>query len=218
MQYFWHWAIKPLFTHCNVQSTMEIGSRDGGMISRLAAAFPEMKLNVLDPCYDYDLESKFKDFDMVTVHKGTSLEVLPAIKEKFDVIFIDGDHNYYTVNNELRLIEEGQLLNPGGMLIFHDIQGPWAREDYYYKPEVIPDEARAESAKHGVFTAVEEFTREVKPDWVWFSWNAQHGLGCLSDPSAGLGEASFKMKKMLWLRYRWKKRILRALGLWKDKP
>ena len=59
-----------------------------------------------------------------------------------DAIIIDGDHNYWTLSEELRLIDERA---PGGelpLLLFHDVGWPHARRDTYYAPERIPEEHR----------------------------------------------------------------------------
>ena len=55
--------------------------------------------------------------------RATSLEALPAIALP-DAVIIDGDHNYYTVSEELRIIGERA---PGAelpLLLFHDVCWP----------------------------------------------------------------------------------------------
>ena len=80
---------------------------------------------------------------------------------------IDGDHNYFTVFNELMLIAQGGLLARGGMILFHDVGEPWAFKDMYYEPERIPDAAKSPFGPHGVLTAVEAFRRLFPTNWVW---------------------------------------------------
>ncbi len=69
-------------------------------------------------------------------------------------MFLDGDHNWYTVFHELRLIEEhcqrNERLFP--LVLLHDLGWPYGRRDLYYNPETIPAEyrqpyARAPSAR-----------------------------------------------------------------------
>jgi Methyltransferase domain len=67
-----------------------------------------------------------------------------------DVVVIDGDHNYYTVSEELRLIAEqadGELLP---LLIFHDVRWPHARRDHYFAPQLIPAEQRQRTVNGGL--------------------------------------------------------------------
>ena len=53
-------------------------------------------------------------------------------------MILDGDHNYYTLSEELRLIAERASGARLPLLIFHDIGWPLARRDAYYAPERIP--------------------------------------------------------------------------------
>ena len=73
-----------------------------------------------------------------------SLEVLPAL-ERCDVYFLDGDHNYHTVRNELELIRSTSARRPepsAAPIIFaHDVSWPFARRDMYHRPAAIPPEA-----------------------------------------------------------------------------
>ena len=60
-----------------------------------------------------------------------------------DAWFIDGDHNWYTVFNELKLIHRVHRDAGSPMLVFlHDVGWPCARRDLYYAPERIPVEFR----------------------------------------------------------------------------
>ena len=96
---------------------------------------------VIDPCLDCDLAQKFSGNPNVSVKKGTSLEILPHLDGAFDCILIDGDHNWYTVYEELKTISSRSLLRPGGIIFFHDVEWPWGRRDMYYQPELIPGTA-----------------------------------------------------------------------------
>jgi len=55
----------------------------------------------------------------VQFHSSDSTEYLKNCKEKFDIIFIDGDHSYEGVKKDY--INSLPLLNNGGYIIFHDI-------------------------------------------------------------------------------------------------
>jgi hypothetical protein len=70
----------------------------------------------------------------------------------FDAWFVDGDHNYYTVFNELRAIDDIQRRAGKPILAFlHDVSWPCARRDFYYAPERIPAGWRhPHSFDHGV--------------------------------------------------------------------
>lgn len=65
---------------------------------------------------------------------------------------IDGDHNWYTVFHELRLLEESArragMLFP--LVLLHDVEWPYARRDMYYEPSRIPDAFRHPFASSGM--------------------------------------------------------------------
>ena len=71
------------------------------------------------------------EHDGLELIRETSLRALATI-ELPDVVIVDGDHNYYTVSEELRLIGD----RGGGaelpLLLFHDVSWPHARRDDYF--------------------------------------------------------------------------------------
>jgi hypothetical protein len=68
-----------------------------------------------------------------------------------EIYVVDGDHNHYTVLNELELIAAGAR-DAGGrfpLVICHDVGWPHARRDSYYAPERIPERERQPYADGG---------------------------------------------------------------------
>jgi hypothetical protein len=64
-------------------------------------------------------------------------------------VIIDGDHNYYTVIQELRLIAQRAVDGALPLLICHDVCWPHARRDAYYAPQTIPEDQRQETVEGG---------------------------------------------------------------------
>jgi hypothetical protein len=213
MQYFWDWAVLPLLRDRGVKQVLEIGASQGGNTVRILRGLAGVRVTVVDPCLDADLVARFKDEPAVTVWGGRSLEVLPFLQGPYDAILIDGDHNYYTVCNELRLIADRGMLSPGGIILFHDVGEPYARRDFYYEPERIPDQAKAADKPHGVLTAIEKFREESPHHWIWLEWGAEHGLGCLCDPRSRWDRYALWAKTCYWRNIRWRNRLLRLTGL-----
>ena len=208
MQRFVKTFIVPLLGGKRWRSVCEIGASLGDGTG-IMASIPQVKVTVIDPCFDCDLGEKFAGNPLVTVRKGTSLEILPQLREPFDCILIDGDHNWYTVYQELQTIAGRKLLRPGGIVFFHDVEWPWGRRDMYYQPEVIPPEyvhdwklkgiARGKSeaseeiptlaylkkasheggARNGVLTAIEDFLKENRGQYRFFVVHAGVGLGVM---------------------------------------
>lgn len=70
-----------------------------------------------------------------------------------DVWFVDGDHNWYVVYNELLQIQQLAKQYDKPLLVFmHDVGWPCARRDMYYDPSRIPAEYRQPyaSAEEGI--------------------------------------------------------------------
>ena len=94
---------------------------------------------------------------------GNSLNVLPKMVEqgmKFDVIVLDGDHNYHTVSSELRHVTT--LVNQNGAIIIDDYDGRWSERDLWYADRLgyegnTETTKKVETDKHGVKPAVDEW-------------------------------------------------------------
>jgi hypothetical protein len=134
--------IFPCLDAASVGSVVEVGSYKGdftrdllewaeGSGARITAVEPEPPVEMLEVC------AAHPELELV---RETSHDALARIPLP-DAVVLDGDHNYYTLSEELRLIDEraaGEL----PLMLFHDVCWPHARRDSYYAPERIPEEAR----------------------------------------------------------------------------
>jgi SAM-dependent methyltransferase len=200
--------VVPLLDGKRWRTVCEIGASLGEGTDMLASV-PHVQVTVIDPCFDCDLAERYAKNSRVTVRKGTSLEILPKLEGAFDCILIDGDHNWYTVHEELKTIADRRLLRPGGIVFFHDVDWPWGRRDMYYQPEVIPPEyvhdwklqgivrGKSEASeeistlaylkkapveggpRNGVLTAIEDFLKEHQGHYRFFCVHAGVGLGVM---------------------------------------
>lgn len=208
MHYFADDVIIPLLKSHGYRTLCEIGAQHGGNTDRLLAGGAG-HITVIDPCVGTDLAAKYRQEPRVTVIRGRSLDVLPTLDKVFDAFLIDGDHNWYTVFNELRTIERRGLLRRGGLILLHDVAWPYGRRDLYYAPETIPAEFRRPYAKkgivrgrsflvetggangwldnaleeggpqNGVLTAIEDFLAGTEKTYHYFPIDQEHGLGLL---------------------------------------
>jgi SAM-dependent methyltransferase len=208
MQLFARHIIVPLARKRGWKSFCEIGASIGLSTDEILK-LPNIAYAIIDPGLDLDLVQKYAGDTRVTVIKKNSLDALPNLSGEFDCILIDGDHNWYTVFNELRLIRERGLLRPGGFIFFHDVGWPYGRRDMYYQPETVPAGHRQENArkgikrgksqlagsggvnqdlfnalheggpKNGVLAAIEDFIAAHPADYQFCRIKAQWGLGIL---------------------------------------
>lgn len=133
---------------------LEIGPGQGLVSQELLDSFPDIKLEIVGP-FSLDnnvIVEKFGTNPRVTLHNGLSLDILPELLWQFDLILIDGDHNYFTVFNELKLIDFLDLLKKDGLIFFHDVNWPYGFRDMYYQVDTIPTHWKHESATGGIET------------------------------------------------------------------
>jgi len=114
------------------------------------------------------------------LYERNSLDFLPELEansNKFDVVLLDGDHNYYTVKRELQNIK--YITHENSIVICDDYEGRWSHHDLFYSEregyeanELATDREFALSLRHedelgkcGVKPAIDEFLRQEK----WFS-------------------------------------------------
>ena len=170
------------------RSVVEVGAYAGDLTRVLVdwAGRTGARVAAIDPSPQPALVKMADDHAGLELIRETSLEALPKI-DLPDVAIIDGDHNYWTVFEELRLIGERAAGSALPLLLFHDVAWPHARRDDYFDVNLIPEDyrqplvpegegifpgdpgtrrgglpypksaAREGGARNGVLTAVEDF-------------------------------------------------------------
>ncbi|MCL4286504.1 MAG: class I SAM-dependent methyltransferase [Thermoleophilia bacterium] len=180
----------PVLDAAGVRSLAEIGAYAGDLTAVLLewAGPAGATVIAVDPTPQQALLDLAEERAELRLEQATSLDAIPRM-DLPDAFIIDGDHNYFTVSEELKLIEEraGEAAIP--LLLFHDVCWPHARRDAYYAPDRIPEEYRSTIAsgvgiapgepgltygglpyvhvqereggeRNGVLTAIEDFLEE----------------------------------------------------------
>ena len=194
MKRLWKNLILPIFKHENVKSIVEIGSEKGINTRNILEYCMENdgKLTSIDPDPNFDATALEKEYeDSYKILKTLSLESLPSLDD-YDCILVDGDHNWYTVYNELQCINKNFSQDNFPLAFLHDTSWPYGRRDSYYNPEDIPKEYLNEyirvipeetdkmdvnslkvppykaieenTPKNGVLTAIEDFINDCSLD------------------------------------------------------
>ena len=144
----------PCLDAVGARSIVEVGAFAGDLTMLLVdwAAESGARVAAIDPSPRDQLVQLDRDTPELELIRETSLDALPRIPIP-DVLIIDGDHNYYTVSEELRLIGERAEGAELPLLLFHDVAWPHGRRDDYFAPELIPEEYRQPIAGngHGIF-------------------------------------------------------------------
>jgi len=139
--FFEIWA--SCFDAAGVSSVIEVGAERGRLTQELLRwAQPSgARVIAIEPAPISDLLELVDEYPELELVEETSLDALEHLPIA-DAVVLDGDHNYYTLSNELRLIAERAPDGRVPLLVFHDVCWPLARRDQYAAPERIPDEHR----------------------------------------------------------------------------
>ena len=211
MNRMWDEVILPIIEFNNSKKFVEIGSDTGINTNNILKYCVENNghLISIDPKPNFDvnkLKQKYGEF--FEFYQELSLDRLPVLKD-YDSILIDGDHNWYTVFNELKIIESNFNQKNFPLIILHDVAWPYARRDLYYNPDTIPKEylnaysklgmhpdeeilldegglntryfnaVKENTPKNGVLTAVEDFIDSTSLDLDFHILPIFNGLGII---------------------------------------
>jgi len=161
----------------NTRLLLPFISKKEGLLIGVDPGDPKFGLfDKCDPAYS-------KNWQLI---RARSLEVIPTLDHEFNCVLLDGDHNYFTVYNELNLLKD--KMAEEGFLFIHDVASYYcAFEDFYYDINSIPFEFRSPTGriypgtknaprnrnykKKGVLNAVLDFlkiNKEFVP--IYFTW------------------------------------------------
>ena len=133
----------PCLDAATARSVAEIGAFAGDLTRVLVhwASRSGARVLAIDPAPQEGLLALARAHGELELVRETSLDALPAMTLP-DAVVIDGDHNYYTVSEELRLIDARSRDAQLPLMLFHDVCWPHARRDDYFDAQQIPAEAR----------------------------------------------------------------------------
>jgi GT2 family glycosyltransferase len=226
-----HWFLKlfiyPLLDAISPRVVVEVGVAQGTVTTPLLrwAREHDAVLHSIDPDPTLNVDRLLSEHgESLRFHRATSLEVLGEIGG-VDLALIDGDHNWYTVINELRALEgrAREDAREPPVILLHDVGWPYGRRDLYYDPQAIPEAHRQPHARggllpgrvelgpgmnehfenallegtpaNGVLSAVEDFLAESPTQWRMWSIPGLSGLAILV--SSGALEANVSLRELL---------------------
>ncbi len=164
MHRFWLRFILPLLVAASPGRVLEIGAEFGWNTRRLLEIGRERGffLDIIDPAPHPVFHEMLAEFDGgYAFHPHKSLDALPLIQAA-DFILLDGDHNWFTVYNELAQIflRARQAGKEPPIILFHDVAWPYARRDMYYDADAIPDGKRQPYARRGFLPGRSDLVEE----------------------------------------------------------
>ena len=161
---FWTPVIEPVLRAVEPGVVVEIGADRGANTARILdyCRLHGAVAHVIDPLPRFavaDWQEKYGE--ALIFHRHLSLDALPRINA-MDVVLIDGDHNWYTVFHELKLVEE--IADGAGtgfpVVVLHDVDWPYGRRDLYYEPDTIPERFRHAFERAGLYPGKAELSSD----------------------------------------------------------
>jgi hypothetical protein len=184
--------IAQLLDAVDPEVVIEVGADEGDFTRELLAWASDHRAEVIavDPEPGEEL--------IALAEQGSALRLVtepspPALRELPNpgAIILDGDHNYYTLTAELRLLEERSAERGLPLLLVHDVGWPHARRDTYYSPERVPEGDRQPLARD---VCVAPGVTETVKTGVIFRWAAEReggpGNGVLTAVEDFVGDRS----------------------------
>ena len=161
---FWEPVIRPLLEIVRPRTVLEIGAEEGKHTEVLLAHCAEHKavLHVVEPVPRFDaaaLKSKYADW--FELHEQPSPDALAGLPP-MDVALLDGDHNWYCVFQELKVLTAAASGAGAPMPLFflHDMLWPYGQRDLYYSPDRIPEKFRHPFGRGGILPGVSELSEK----------------------------------------------------------
>lgn len=169
MTLFWE-QIQSALDLVQPRRIIEIGSESGGMTAKLTAwaEAAEARVVSIDPEPSPLTRELARRRDHLELLEEASPSALAAV-DRAEIYVVDGDHNYWTVTQELEHIF-GDPGVPPALAILHDVAWPCARRDQYYAPARLPEDAVHEHSFRGA----------VSPDSVELVTGGFRGAGAFA--------------------------------------
>jgi methyltransferase family protein len=149
-------------------SVVEVGAYAGDLTGLLLqwASAAGARVWAIDPAPQKELvalDEQRGDLELVRAASHEALRTIPLA----DVVIVDGDHNYYTVSQELRIVAERAEGAQLPLLLFHDVCWPHGRRDDYFAPDEIPAEHRQPTPGGGTLFPGEPGIRQGGLPYRW---------------------------------------------------
>ena len=162
MHRFWTLFSGPIIEIVKPRRLMEIGAEFGWNTRNILewCRRTGAHADIIDPVALPSLQEVLAGYVRLhTYHQSKSLGVIGKLDVP-EILFLDGDHNWRTVFNELTLVfvraRQTQTMPP--IVIAHDCAWPYARRDMYYEPEAFAPEERHPYAYKGMLPGQSELT------------------------------------------------------------
>jgi hypothetical protein len=154
MHRFWTRYIKPIVETVAPERMLEVGADSGRNTEKLLEYCHAngARLDVVDPAPGPALRGVLARYPAeARFYQLKSLNAIPQLQPA-QIALLDGDHNWFTVFNELKLLylraAEAGVVPP--VILCHGIAWPYARRDMYHNPDRLDFTDRHPHAYRGM--------------------------------------------------------------------
>ena len=122
-------VVFPLLDLVGAQSVVEVGAAAGSFTAELLewSDAGRVQITAVDSAPTPELRALAARDARLRLVEAMSVEALPKL-DPSDVYVLDGDHNYFTVSEELRLIaDRAHERWSFPLVLLHDVCWPWGR-------------------------------------------------------------------------------------------
>ena len=164
MNRFWDSFLRKLTEATQACCLVEVGV-DAGLLTEKILDYCGSSgaiLHAIDPAPRVDIDEWRQRYgELLVFHQHRSLEVLDGI-HGVDLAYVDGDHNWFTVYHELKVLEDTALKDGSvpPLIALHDVGWPYGRRDMYYDPSSVPEAHRLPHRKLGVIPGEVELVED----------------------------------------------------------
>jgi hypothetical protein len=161
-------TMTPILDAAEVRSIVEVGAYEGDLTRVLLdrGGSSQIRFTAIEPDPPPRLLSLVEERPELELVRAASQRALLSVDVP-DAVIIDGDHNYFTVSEELRLIAERSGEENLPLLFLHDVGWPHGRRDAYYDPDRIPEEHRQPMVRGAILFPGEEGVVEGGLPYRW---------------------------------------------------
>jgi hypothetical protein len=135
-------VILPALEIADARVVVEVGVEGGRMTEHLREYAHRVggRCIGVDPSPSDDIRARYGDDAHLSLVEGRSPAALREL-EPADAYLLDGDHNYWTVREELGVVAEAAGRDRHPVAFVHDVGWPAGRRDQYYDPDALPADA-----------------------------------------------------------------------------
>ncbi len=167
----WKTLIFPIINNIKANDMVVIGSKQLALTKKVLEYCQDNQnhLTLITSSLNKKIESIKKDYnDYLEILTGNNIINLPKLKS-YDIIFLEGNRDFHTINNELKIIETEFKDKTLPIIFIHNFK-------HFYNPTNQQTYNKTEEHSKDMIRAVEDYINDSESDLSYMLTEAYHGL------------------------------------------